>query len=110
LINSLDDKDFRWLTLRKNISVPTSITIPLLGYSNGSRDVSVPRPAWQQVASNKEGYRQIKLDGRIYVASRLAWIHSHGEIPAAVEVDRRNGFAMTIASRTCDRPPTGNKH
>ena len=59
---------------------------------------------------NKEGYRQIKLDGRIYVASRLAWIYSHGEIPAAVEVDRRNGFAMTIASRTCDWPPTGNKH
>jgi len=41
---------------------------------------------------NGDGYRQIKFDDKIYVASRLAWIYSHGEIPGGLEIDHRNGI------------------
>lgn len=37
----------------------------------------------------KYGYRRIKIDGKLYLASRLAWLYYHGEFPQH-EVDHIN--------------------
>lgn len=41
-------------------------------------------------AAYGHGYRVIKLDGRAYLAHRLAWLYVHGAFPVA-EVDHING-------------------
>ena len=38
----------------------------------------------------QDGYIAIKLDGRLYKAHRLAWLHEHGEFPDD-EIDHING-------------------
>lgn len=39
-----------------------------------------------------DGYREIKIDRRAYLAHRLAWLHTHGHWPA-VALDHINGQA-----------------
>jgi hypothetical protein len=46
----------------------------------------------------KDGYIQIKLNGKLYLAHRLIWLYMHGEWPPE-EVDHRNG------DRSDNRPP-----
>lgn len=38
----------------------------------------------------KYGYRLVRFEGRLYRASRLAWLHVHGEWPEG-RLDHRNG-------------------
>lgn len=38
----------------------------------------------------KDGYRLIQVDGRIYMASRLAWFYATGKCPKG-DIDHKNG-------------------
>ncbi len=38
----------------------------------------------------KDGYTQIRFDGRGYYAHRIVWLHQHGELPPKL-VDHRDG-------------------
>lgn len=55
--------------------------------SNQSRYVYPGGPAGSRFS---DGYYRIKLDGRSYMAHRLAWLFVHGVWPAA-EIDHING-------------------
>lgn len=50
-----------------------------------------PRACPGKIAGSidKDGYRVIKIDGRLYKAHRLAWFYIHGVAPAG-EIDHRN--------------------
>jgi hypothetical protein len=39
----------------------------------------------------RDGYNVIRLDGKLYLAHRLAWLYEHGEWPIA-ELDHANGI------------------
>ena len=39
---------------------------------------------------NGAGYIQVRIDGRIYLAHRLVWMHVHGEFPNG-QLDHRSG-------------------
>jgi hypothetical protein len=38
-----------------------------------------------------DGYVVIRLSGRLWRANRLAWLVTHGEIPAGLDIDHING-------------------
>ena len=46
--------------------------------------------AGKRAGSNSEGYRLIRADGRLYRASRLAWLYVHGRWPDE-QMDHING-------------------
>jgi hypothetical protein len=37
------------------------------------------------------GYLQVRLDGRVYQASRVAWFYVHGVWPDPYDIDHKNG-------------------
>lgn len=41
--------------------------------------------------SNRLGYRQICIEGKVYLAHRLAWLYVHGDWPTCLVVDHING-------------------
>jgi hypothetical protein len=48
------------------------------------------KPGDKAGALNSLGYLKVKIDGRIYVASRLAWLYMLGRWPEA-EIDHKDG-------------------
>jgi hypothetical protein len=42
-------------------------------------------------ATDTHGYRQIKIDGRLYRSHRLAWLHFYGKWPE-LDIDHVNGL------------------
>jgi hypothetical protein len=50
--------------------------------------LSTGKPAGRHKSSG--GYIQIKVHGRFRMAHRLAWIYTHGEIPAGMEIDHKD--------------------
>jgi len=40
---------------------------------------------------NSDGYRQIKIKGKIYLEHRLAWLYVYGYLPTQ-QIDHRNGI------------------
>lgn len=63
------------------------------------------------------GYRQIQIDGRLYMAHRLAWAYVHGDLPADVEIDHKNGqrddnrltnFRVATSAQNKQNLPKGN--
>lgn len=61
---------------------------------------------------NTWGYLQIRIDGRAYLAARLAFLYMTGEIPPPeVEVDHDNRIRTDNAWKNLKRTtPTGNQH
>jgi len=64
-------------------------------YSNG--DLFWARRRGSQIAGGRaghlrdDGYVRVKLDRRLHMAHVLIWIMHHGDIPAGLEVDHRDG-------------------
>jgi hypothetical protein len=49
-------------------------------------------PKWKQAGStNKIGYVEIRLNYKLYLGHRLAWIYVHGGIPDGMVIDHING-------------------
>jgi HNH endonuclease len=64
-----------------------------------------PAGAGTQAGTNSEGYIRIGIDGRRYLAHRLAWLYVHGEHPAG-KIDHHNGIRAD--NRIVNlRPPRG---
>jgi hypothetical protein len=57
--------------------------------TTGTRSRAGQEPGW----SNACGYREMKIDGRCYLAHRIVWLYVHGEWPAA-DIDHINGDRM----------------
>lgn len=54
------------------------------------------------------GYRTIGIDGRLYLAHRLAWLHVHGELPSG-QIDHLNSKrGDNRIKNLCDRPQREN--
>ena len=65
----------------------------LLTYDDGTGEIAwrVGRLKGQRAGSiNGQGYTQIKVGGRIYLAHRVAWLLKTGEWPS-LEIDHSNG-------------------
>ncbi len=46
--------------------------------------------AGRRAGTGSREYRQIRIDGRVYLEHRLAWLYLHGTFPSA-EIDHING-------------------
>ncbi len=82
----------------KHSSLTVSRLREVLSYNHESGEfiwkmqMSNAAPKAGAVAGNKDdvtGYIRIGIEGRLYIASRLAWFYVHGEWPSA-EIDHRN--------------------